>query len=253
MFCLLFVLLASTGADLYNLEVTTATTDWADTDSDIYITLIGKKRSSSAFLLDKSWHNDFQKGAVDTYSINVEETLGTVQCIRLTTPDHDAWMVDKVVVTPEGGDKAYFYNVDATQLSADPNDKGESSLELCEQGTETYYITIRTSTEAHAGTDQIWPRITLTGVKGTTQTGFLDNRDHDDFRKGGEDTFTVPGMKFVGKVRCVEVEVGGEDAWKFDYLEVHCDRYRSPWYFQNEDGVWMSTDEQEGEEYLKLC
>jgi len=246
-------LVLASHAELYTLEVYTANRDWADTDSTIFVSIVGSKGESSGHKLDKAWHNDFQKGKVDTYSIHVEDNIGNLKCIRFTTADFDAWLVEKVIVTPEGDRDYYFYNVDGTLLSSDPADNAESSLKLCSQGTETYYITTKTSTENNAWTDNIWAKMTITGAKGTTQTGYLDNRGSNDFMKGEDDTFTFPGMKFVGKIKCIELEVEGNDMWKFDYIEIHCDRYRSPFYFQNDKNIWLSSNIQEGENSIKIC
>jgi len=241
----------------YKLEIRTGWKQNAETDGNIFAKLVGKNGKVVNFgILDDPHKNDFQRGNTDTFTAHSMENIGKIKCIVLSTNSPDKWMMDKAVASSSTSqDKVYFYN-QGMFLSSTPSE-GVSELKLCEQGTQTYYITTTTSTDLHSGSDNIYPRLRIIGRKGkksrSATTGYLFDPARNNFEKGRQDTFVFQGLADVGKIKCIEVMVDGDDKWMFEMIEVHSQDLRHPKYFRNENEAWLSTDQREGESSLKLC
>ncbi|XP_069466661.1 polyunsaturated fatty acid 5-lipoxygenase-like isoform X2 [Ambystoma mexicanum] len=67
----------------YSVTVATGSQWLAGTDNHIQVTLVGSKRCSGQYLLDKVLHNDFEKGAVESYEVTTSEELGEIQLLIL--------------------------------------------------------------------------------------------------------------------------------------------------------------------------
>lgn len=249
---LLIFFFGVTAAVEYHLEIRTSTREHAGTDGVIYADLEGKKGTVSFGVLDNPG-NDLERNDLDVYVASSAQDIGDIKCVVFTADTGDAWMPEKVVAwsSDSPSDKAYFYNTDVF-LSIDAGE-GESSLKLCKQGKKTYEIITTTATEDWSDTDN-WISIAITGSKGTTNTGILDNKDYNDFMQGESDHFIFPGMKDVKKIKCIEVTVRGEDAWLFTTIQVtEVGGKQKSVLFHNADNVRMSTDPAKGVTSLELC
>ncbi|XP_032815014.2 polyunsaturated fatty acid 5-lipoxygenase [Petromyzon marinus] len=91
---------------VYVVTVATGTQYFAGTDDYVYITLVGARRSTEKHLLDKPWYNDFENGAVDSYSLEAEEELGDILLVKIQKRGFifgDDWYCKYVhVKTPKG-------------------------------------------------------------------------------------------------------------------------------------------------------
>ena len=251
-FTLLLALVALGHARLYSFTAKVASRSRSGTSKNVYMTVIGTQGNLAVGKIHKS---AFKRGRTGRFSVYQAKNIGEIKCVRLSTPARDSLLLDYITVTPEYGTQNYFYNTQGAVLNGDPRKHGGvSSLQMCKQGVETYYITTRTSTESRSQTNKLHLRMKLIGMTGnTTTTGILDNEGRNDFKRGNDDTFVVPGMKMVGMIRCIELYAEGSDKWKFDYIEVHCDNYRSAYTFHNNRNIWISNDSREGEDVFKLC
>ena len=70
--------------------------------------------------------------------------------------------------------------------------------------------------------------MTLLGSDGKVQTDYFDDPDRDDFIKGANDKFVFGGLKEVGEIHCLDINVGGDDWWLWDSVsKLHYIRFRS--------------------------
>lgn len=241
----------------YRLEIRTGWKAHADTDGNVIAKIVGKNGKTVNFgNLDNPHRNDFQRGQTDTFTAHSVTDIGKIQCLVLSTNTPDKWMMDKAVAWSSASpSKSYFYN-DGMFLSSERRE-GVSELKLCEQGTQTYYVTTTTSTDFHSGSDNIYPRLKIIGKKGrknpSAVTGYLFDPRRNNFERGRQDMFVFQGLADVGRVKCIEVTVDGDDKWLFEMIEIHSQDRRHPVYFRNEKETWLSTDQREGESTMKFC
>ncbi|XP_054840938.1 polyunsaturated fatty acid 5-lipoxygenase [Eublepharis macularius] len=95
----------------YSVTVATGSQWFAGTDDYIYLSLVGAAGSSERHLLDKSFYNDFERGAVDTYDVTVSEDLGEIQLIKIEKRKYwfpDDWYLKYITVKTPIGDYLEF-------------------------------------------------------------------------------------------------------------------------------------------------
>ncbi|XP_030627290.1 polyunsaturated fatty acid 5-lipoxygenase isoform X2 [Chanos chanos] len=95
----------------YTITVATGHQWFAGTDDYIYLTLVGTERCSERTLLDKPLYNDFERGAVDSYDINVDEDLGEIELVKIEKKKywvHDDWYCRYITVKMPSGDYIEF-------------------------------------------------------------------------------------------------------------------------------------------------
>ncbi|CAL1578725.1 unnamed protein product [Knipowitschia caucasica] len=96
---------------VYTVTVATGSQWFAGTDDYIYVTLVGTERCSERTLLDKPFYNDFERGAVDSYEVQVGESLGTIVLLKLEKNKYwvqDDWYCRYVTVKTPDGDYVEF-------------------------------------------------------------------------------------------------------------------------------------------------
>lgn len=244
----LLVLLGSVHAGSYTVTTYTAGLLNAGTRSQISITLKGTKSHFTKKLEKKM----ADKQNVDTFTITDGEALGDLTGVTLSTAGQDTWMVGWVTVQPEDGEVMYFYNTGVKTLSTDPK-KGVPSLDMVEQGKAKYLIYMTTACVKGAKADFTGLTIKIEGKKGVTETGLLNQINNNNWESGNTDVFVVQGMKDVGHVTCIEMEVRSEDMWLFTVVELHKVGDELPNFFINYDKTRMSTDPAQGVSTIKLC
>ncbi|XP_028651771.1 polyunsaturated fatty acid 5-lipoxygenase [Erpetoichthys calabaricus] len=96
---------------LYTVTVSTGSQWFAGTDDYIYMILVGSEGCSEKTLLDKPLYNDFERGAVDTYDVNVLEDLGEILFVKIEKRKywmHDDWYCKYITVKTPAGDYIEF-------------------------------------------------------------------------------------------------------------------------------------------------
>ncbi|XP_058439631.1 polyunsaturated fatty acid 5-lipoxygenase isoform X2 [Marmota monax] len=95
----------------YTVTVATGSQWFAGTDDYIYLSLVGSTGCSEKHLLDKAFYNDFERGAVDSYDVTVDEELGDIQLIRIEKRKywiHDDWYLKYITLKTPHGDYIEF-------------------------------------------------------------------------------------------------------------------------------------------------
>ncbi|XP_034464236.1 arachidonate 5-lipoxygenase [Hippoglossus hippoglossus] len=95
----------------YTVTVATGDQWFAGTDDYIYITLVGTEQCSNRTLLDKPLYNDFERGAVDSYEVRVEEDLGELVLVKIEKRKYwvqDDWYCKYITVKTPFGDYLEF-------------------------------------------------------------------------------------------------------------------------------------------------
>jgi lipoxygenase homology domain-containing protein 1 len=98
----------------YRIVVVTGTVDYAGTDSNVYITMYGRRNdnrtNSRERLLDNSEDN-FEKGRTDTFAIETRD-LGDLTRIRIRHDDtgrNSGWFLDRVTITNEDNGREWVF------------------------------------------------------------------------------------------------------------------------------------------------
>jgi len=258
---------AASDSVTYTIKTITGSRAHEGTDSTISIALSGLKSENPVFLgvLDNPG-NDFERNALNTFTVTSDVDVGRIRCAILKIDGGDAWKVNTVIVTSSSMEEdVHVYNQDDVWMSGDSSE-GVDELELCSQGWAIYRVQAKTADVAHAGTDEIHAKITMYNKDSSKNatSGFLDNRDKNDFVRGEEDVFNLYNMvTFSGGVRCITVTAGSDDAWLFDWIKVEGVRLSGKnkgkkkagqeVTFYNTDKVWLSSDTSEGSDELELC
>ncbi|KFO33958.1 arachidonate 5-lipoxygenase isoform X1 [Fukomys damarensis] len=95
----------------YTVTVATGSQWFAGTDDYIYLSLVGSAGCSEKHLLDKAFYNDFERGAVDSYEISVDEELGEIHLVKIEKRKywlHDDWYLKYVTLKTPHGDYVEF-------------------------------------------------------------------------------------------------------------------------------------------------
>ncbi|XP_061601684.1 polyunsaturated fatty acid 5-lipoxygenase isoform X1 [Cololabis saira] len=95
----------------YTVTIATGSQWFAGTDDYIYITLVGMEGCSERTLLDKALYNDFERGAVDSYQVNVGENLGDIVLVKIEKKKywmHDDWYCRYITIKSPDGEYKEF-------------------------------------------------------------------------------------------------------------------------------------------------
>nr|KAF6424432.1 arachidonate 5-lipoxygenase [Molossus molossus] len=95
----------------YTVTVATGSQWFAGTDDYIYLSLVGSAGCSEKHLLDKPFYNDFERGAVDSYEVIVDEELGDIHLIKIEKRKywlHDDWYLKYITLKTPYGDYMEF-------------------------------------------------------------------------------------------------------------------------------------------------
>ncbi|XP_059975765.1 polyunsaturated fatty acid 5-lipoxygenase isoform X1 [Mesoplodon densirostris] len=95
----------------YTVTVATGSQWFAGTDDYIYLSLVGSAGCSEKHLLDKPFYNDFERGAIDSYNVVVDDELGDIQLIRIEKRKywfHDDWYLKYITLKTPCGDYIEF-------------------------------------------------------------------------------------------------------------------------------------------------
>ncbi|XP_077469159.1 polyunsaturated fatty acid 5-lipoxygenase-like [Stigmatopora argus] len=95
----------------YTVTIVTGSQWFAGTDDYVYVTLVGTEASGERTLLDKPLYNDFERGAVDSYLVRVDENLGELLLVKLQKRKYwvqDDWYCSYVSVKTPEGDNVLF-------------------------------------------------------------------------------------------------------------------------------------------------
>ncbi|XP_061134122.1 lipoxygenase homology domain-containing protein 1-like isoform X3 [Syngnathus typhle] len=221
----------------YEIAITTANTDDASTNENVWIVLEGRKARSKEFVLENRKHK-FTRGATDTFefsSKHVGEIAGI--CIGHITKDgkkvksESSWHVAEVVVTEKELGNKYFFQCDARVPLTSKKDQFQNFE--CYKSVESfaskvgnlvpvkYKIIVITGDIKDAGTDAN-VHITIYGVNGDSGRRLLRKKFRNLFERGCSDRFVIE-MLDLGELLRVKVEQdnsGSNHGWFLECVEV---------------------------------
>ncbi|XP_054600445.2 lipoxygenase homology domain-containing protein 1 [Nothobranchius furzeri] len=223
----------------YEICVTTADTNEAETKENAWIILEGKKARSKEFVMENSSKKRrFLQGNVDRFEIS-SKNLGDIAAICLGHTPKDGkkvkgevyWHVEEVVVTEKELGNKYIFNCNAL-LPLSPKRDDFLTFE-CTKSVESfaskarslvpvkYEIIVITGDEKGAGTDaNVF--ITIYGSNGDSGRRQLRQRFRNLFEREQTDRFLME-MLDMGELQRVQVEhdnSGLSPGWLLDRVEI---------------------------------
>ncbi|GMH36686.1 hypothetical protein BSKO_04559 [Bryopsis sp. KO-2023] len=209
----------------YKVITHTSNIKGAATDSNVFVDLIGKSRSSGPIPLKSKKKDTFERGEVDEFVLEFPFTMGPLTELRIWHDDRglgSGWHLDHVVVKEMKAKEVYYFFCQQWLDSSKDDQKIERILKASRHlPVADYSVTVLTSNVRGAGTDSN-VFMEIFGNEGKTKRFVLDRPGANDFERGSVDTFTLHGRN-VGIMSGVLV---GHDnrglgaAWHLDKIEV---------------------------------
>uniref|UniRef100_A0AAQ5X247 Lipoxygenase homology PLAT domains 1b n=1 Tax=Amphiprion ocellaris TaxID=80972 RepID=A0AAQ5X247_AMPOC len=237
---------------VYSATVVTGDTQYAGTDTNIFLTVYGVNGSTEEMLLPKN-EDRFERGQEDTFSLEIDD-IAPLKKIRVridgsgSRPD---WFLDRILMRNLTTDEMYLFTYEDWLSKT----KGPKRTKVCELAAvvdeeemvekTTYIIQVQTSDIPGAGTDaNVF--LMVFGEYGDTGTLPLkESTNRNKFERKMKDVFRFPDMLSLGelsKVRVWHDNKGPAPGWHLEYIDVKdetmdqnfrfpCDR----WLAKNED------------------
>uniref|UniRef100_A0A8C1NXH5 Lipoxygenase homology domains 1b n=1 Tax=Cyprinus carpio TaxID=7962 RepID=A0A8C1NXH5_CYPCA len=221
----------------YEIEITTANSEDAETKENAWIILEGKKGRSKEFMMENSKKKKFLRGATDSFefsSKNVGEIVGI--CLGHITKEKKVknesfWHVQEVVITEKELRNKFYFTCDARIPLAVKKD--QFMMFECTKTVESfaskvrslvpvkYEIIVITGDVKEAATDaNVF--ITLYGVNGDSGKRALKGKYRNLFERGRTDRFLLE-MLDLGELLRIKVEhddKGTSSGWYLECVEV---------------------------------
>ncbi|XP_030643524.1 lipoxygenase homology domain-containing protein 1 [Chanos chanos] len=222
----------------YEIAITTASSDDAETKENVWIVLEGKRARSKEFMMENSSKKKrFLRGTTDTFEFS-SKTLGEIVgiCLGHITKDKKVkseahWHVQEVVVTEQELGNKYIFSCDAQIALASKKD--EFMTFECTKSIESFASKVRslvpvkyeiitiTGDVKGAGTDaNVF--ITIYGVNGDSGKRPLKQKFRNLFERGQTDRFLLE-MLDLGELLRVKVEHDNSSTtpgWFLECVEV---------------------------------
>ncbi|CAF2908011.1 unnamed protein product [Rotaria sp. Silwood2] len=235
----------------YEILVYTGDKRGAGTDSQVYITLLGKdgKQTGKIHLKNSNNKNPFERKQTDKFCVK-GEYIGELVKLRIehdNTGRSSGWFLDQIVVTDLNDLRTKYIATCNKWLAKDEGDRQISrELLLNKQASgiknnNQYKITVYTGNKKSAGTDaDVF--ITLYGNLGETSAIMLDNKKKN-FEAGQKDEFTIecPTVGELNKILIAHNNKGLASGWFLDRILIEdLNKYR---IYEFPCNRWLAKDE----------
>ena len=191
----------------FTLKIYTGVEAWAGTNSDIFISVFGKKNENVVEIEAKTFDNvkdNFEEGDIDFFTFESKSNIDDICKIKLRNEGYDKWYVDKLVIADVVTEKTWVF--DAKQWVAKDKDLCLSREEGC-----NFVVDIYTGDLSCGGTDsKVF--ITIIGEKDETKEAELDD-SKNNFEQGDKDSFLITSENSIGAIKGVRVRKMGRDDW----------------------------------------
>ncbi|XP_049684405.1 oxygen-regulated protein 1 [Accipiter gentilis] len=240
---------------LYHVYVYTGDMEQADTDSEVYLCIYGKRGDSGLRLLHKSGIPvTFQRGMVNAFGVEAV-SLGELQKVLLRCEagaKSQYWYCDKVIVREAENNLEYVFNCERW-LPFTSQDVIHSEIELYPQEGD-WKITVVTGDFETAGTTAT---VSLYAYGENKASGpiILGSGRHQLFNPNSEDTFKI-NFRDLGqlyKIRIGHDNTGNDPSWYLE--EVRLERVVPP---SDEEiclrmECWLAEDKGEGDTWREVA
>lgn len=213
--------------------------DHAGTNAKVTVDICDVNNECLSFKLDKDSHDDFEKGAISTYTVFSSKKLAEAKSLTLhhsNSGSHPGWYVQDVQYQhysfPENIDhslkdgQGFMFR----QWLAEGETKGtyyttwksnDISATRYVKDNYGYNVVVKTKNGGASGTDADII-LTLEGCSGEIEQ-FNLNDDRDNFEKGDSDDFRLSGIKNLKGIKKVSLYNDGSGdgpGWNPEYISI---------------------------------
>ncbi|CAG09588.1 unnamed protein product, partial [Tetraodon nigroviridis] len=239
----------------------TGDTQYAGTDTRIFLTVFGANGSTEEMLLPKNGDR-FERGQDDTFSMEVDD-IAPLKKVRLRTDGSGSrpdWFLDKMLMRNLTTDEVYVFMYE-NWLSKTNGPKRTTVCELPavvddEEMVEdtTYIIQVQTSDISGAGTDANVFLIVFGEYGDTGTLPLKTSTNRNKFERKNKDTFRFPDLLSLGelsKVRVWHDNKGPAPGWHLDYIDVRDETMDQTFRFPCDR--WLAKNEDDGQIMRELA
>ncbi|XP_029915187.1 lipoxygenase homology domain-containing protein 1 [Myripristis murdjan] len=246
---------------VYETTVVTGDTQYAGTDTSIFLTVYGANGSTEEMLLRKN-ADRFERGQEDTFNLEIDD-IAPLKKIRLRidgTGSRPDWFLDRILMRNLTTEEVYLFTYE-NWLS---KTKGPKRTKVCELAAvvdeeemvekTTYIIEVQTSDVGGAGTDaNVF--LMVFGEYGDTGTLALkESANRNKFERKMKDVFRYPDMLSLGelsKVRVWHDNKGPGAGWHLEYIDVKDETMGETFRFPCDR--WLAKNKDDGQIMRELA
>uniref|UniRef100_A0A4W6CCD9 Lipoxygenase homology PLAT domains 1 n=1 Tax=Lates calcarifer TaxID=8187 RepID=A0A4W6CCD9_LATCA len=246
---------------IYSVTVVTGDTQYAGTDTNIFLTVYGANGSTEEMLLPKN-EDRFERGQEDTFSLEIDD-IAPLKKIRVRidgTGSRPDWFLDRILMRNLTTEEVYLFTYE-NWLS---KTKGPKRTKVCELAAvvdeedmvekTTYIIQVQTSDVGGAGTDANVFMIVFGEYGDTGTLPLKESTNRNKFERKMKDVFRFPDMLSLGelsKVRVWHDNKGPAPGWHLEYIDVKDEAMDQTFRFPCDR--WLAKSEDDGQIMRELA
>ncbi|KAE8291828.1 Lipoxygenase-like proteiny domain-containing protein 1 [Larimichthys crocea] len=246
---------------VYSATVVTGDTQYAGTDTNIYMMVYGVNGTTEEMLLPKN-EDRFERGQEDTFTLEIDD-IAPLKKIRIWidgTGSRPDWFLDRILMRNLTTDEEYLFTYEDWLSKT----RGPKRVKVCELAAvvddeemvekTSYTITVQTSDISNAGTDaNVF--LMVFGEFGDTGTLPLkESSNRNKFERKMKDVFRFPDLLSLGelsKVRVWHDNKGPAPGWHLEYIDVKDETMDEVFRFPCDR--WLAKNEADGQIMRELA
>ncbi|XP_054895001.1 lipoxygenase homology domain-containing protein 1 [Poeciliopsis prolifica] len=246
---------------IYSISVVTGDTQYAGTDTNIFLTVYGANGGTEEMLLPKNGDR-FERDQEDTFTLEIDD-IAPLKKIRVRidgTGSRPDWFLDRILMRNLTTEEEYLFTYE-NWLS---KTKGPKRTKVCELPAvvddeemvekTTYVIQVQTSDVGGGGTDA---NVFLIVFGEYGDSGILplkESTNRNKFERKMKDVFRFPDMLSLGelsKVRVWHDNKGPAPGWHLEYIDVRDEAMDQTFRFPCDR--WLAKNEDDGQIIRELA
>ncbi|XP_047236335.1 lipoxygenase homology domain-containing protein 1 isoform X3 [Girardinichthys multiradiatus] len=246
---------------IYSVTVVTGDTQYAGTDTNIFLTVYGANGGTEEILLPKN-RDRFERDQEDMFTLEIDD-IAPLKKIRVRidgTGSRPDWFLDRVLMRNLTTEEEYLFTYE-NWLSKTQGPKRTKVCELSavvddEEMVErtTYIITVQTSDVGGGGTDANVFLIVFGEYGDTGTLPLKENTNRNKFERKMKDVFRFPDILSLGelsKVRVWHDNKGPAPGWHLEYIDVKDEAMDQTFRFPCDR--WLAKNEDDGQIIRELA
>ncbi|KAM4746369.1 lipoxygenase homology domain-containing protein 1 [Anableps anableps] len=246
---------------IYSVSVVTGDTQYAGTDTNIFLTVYGANGSTEEMLLQKNGDR-FERDQEDTFTLEIDD-IAPLKKIRVRidgTGSRPDWFLDRILMRNLTTEEEYLFTYE-NWLS---KTKGPKRTKVCELPAvvddeemvekTTYIIQVQTSDVGGGGTDANVFLIVFGEYGDTGTLPLKESTNRNKFERKMKDVFRFPEMLSLGelsKVRVWHDNKGPAPGWHLEYIDVKDEAMDQTFRFPCDR--WLAKNEDDGQIIRELA